>query len=78
MADESSDELIPKDLLEDYAEVGISDLIEQAKPYVPLLDHIGTSFPIVRTALAAIKLPRNLSDIILGKKVNIFIFEWHH
>jgi hypothetical protein len=74
MADESSDELIPKDLLEDYAEVGISDLIEQAKPYVPLLDHIGTSFPIVRTALAAIKLPRNLSDIILGKKVNIFLY----
>lgn len=74
MSDDDTKELIPTDLIEEYSEIGVDKLIEEGKQFVPLLDHLGTELPYVKTIVAAIKFPRTLSDFLLGKKVNAFLF----
>ncbi len=66
--------LIPVDLAEEYAQIGADKLIEAAKPYLPFLDELGSKIPYIKTLAAAIKLPRTLSDFILGKKVYAFLY----
>lgn len=65
--------LIPTDLAEDYAQAG-ADLVEHAKHFVPALDNLGTEIPYVKTVVAAIKFPKTLSDILLGRKVYAFLY----
>ena len=66
--------LLPDDLIEDYAEAGAEDLIAKAKDFVPLLDNMGSNIPWVKTAIAAIKFPKTLTDILLGRKVYAFLY----
>ena len=70
----SKKELIPGDLIEEYAEIGADKLIEESKEFVPALDSLGSELPYVKTFIAAIKFPRTLSDFLLGRKVNAFLY----
>lgn len=74
MPDEDARSLIPADLVEEYAEIGADKLIEEAQQYVSILDPLGSEIPYVKTIVAAIKLPRTISDFILGKKVYTFLY----
>lgn len=67
-------EIIPSDLIQEYAEIGVDKLIEESKQFVPVLDSLGSELPYVKTFIAAVKFPRTLSDFLLGKKVNAFLF----
>ncbi|HEX6462508.1 MAG TPA: hypothetical protein VFZ58_04560 [Candidatus Saccharimonadales bacterium] len=67
-------ELVPGDLAQEYAEIGVDKLIEESKGFVPALDSLGSELPYVKTFIAAIKFPRTLSDFLLGKKVNAFLY----
>lgn len=66
--------LIPSELIQDYVEIGADKLVEEAKPYISMLDPLGSEIPYVKTLVAAIKLPRTISDFILGKKVYAFLY----
>ncbi|MDB5185282.1 MAG: hypothetical protein JWN38_1090 [Candidatus Saccharibacteria bacterium] len=74
MSEDDKKELIPVDLIEEYAEIGADKLIEEAKPYISMLDPLGSEIPYVKTLVAAIKFPRTLSDYLLGKKVYTFLY----
>lgn len=75
MSDKSDEqEVIPSDLIQEYAEIGVDKLIEESKQFVPVLDNLGSELPYVKTFIAAVKFPRTLSDFLLGKKVNAFLF----
>ena len=71
---EDSKSLIPTDLIEEYAEIGADKLVEEAKPYLSILDPLGSEIPYVKTLVAAVKLPKTISDFILGKKVYAFLY----
>jgi len=70
--DETS--LVPGDLVEEYAEIGADKLVEEAGAYIPMLEPLGSEIPYVKTIVAAIKLPRTISDFVLGKKVYAFLY----
>jgi hypothetical protein len=75
MSDEATnEEIIPSDLIQEYTEIGLEKLIEESKQFVPVLDNLGSEIPYVKTFIAAVKFPRTLSDFLLGKKVNAFLF----
>ncbi len=66
--------LVPADLVEDYGEVGVSQLIDASKQFLPVLDSVSKEVPYVKTLVAAVKVPQTLSDFILGRKVNAFLY----
>jgi len=66
--------LVPSDLMQDYIEIGADKLVEEAKLYVSMLDPLGSEIPYVKTLVAAIKLPKTISDFLLGKKVYSFLY----
>ncbi|HSX30506.1 MAG TPA: hypothetical protein VLE99_01170 [Candidatus Saccharimonadales bacterium] len=74
MANTDASSLIPADLVEEYAEIGADKLVEAAKPYISMLDPLGSEIPYVKTLVAAVKFPRTLSDFILGRKVYAFLY----
>ena len=74
MPDKDARSLIPADLVEEYAEIGADKLVEEAQQYISILDPLGSEIPYVKTLVAAIKLPRTISDFILGKKVYAFLY----
>jgi hypothetical protein len=74
MPEDDAHSLIPADLVEEYAEIGADKLVEEARQYVTILDPLGSEIPYFKKIVAAIKLPRTISDFILGKKVYAFLY----
>jgi hypothetical protein len=72
MPDDKS--LVPSDLVEDYAEIGVEKLIDETKQFIPMLDDLSSEIPYIKTFVAAVKFPRTLSDFLLGKKVSAFLY----
>lgn len=62
------------ELGEDYAEIGVDKIVQEASKYLPILQSVGEETPIVRTAIAAVSIPKTMSDAILASKVNAFLF----
>jgi len=71
------DSLAPVDLAQEYAEIGADKLVEASKQYLPILNDLGSEIPYIKTLIATIKAPRNISDFILGKKVHAFLYSSH-
>lgn len=66
--------VVPSDLVQEYAEIGVDKLVEESKEFLPALDSLGSEIPYVKTLIAAIKFPHALSDYLLGRKVNAFLY----
>lgn len=66
--------LIPADLTQEYIEIGIGELVEEAKQFIPVLGDVASEVPWVKTFIAVIKFPRTCSDYLLGRKVYAFLY----
>lgn len=72
--DHKNKEILPVDLVIDYGELGLKETIEHSRQYLPVLDQVSTEIPYVKTLIAAIKIPRTISDLLLGAKINEFLY----
>ena len=72
--------IIPTDLLQDYGDFTVEKIadsakhLEKAQAFLPVLNVASEDFPYIKTLVAALKMPRNISDAILGSKVADFLY----